>query len=111
MGIEYMIDGWWWDIFENLVYYGDPDMKVYSPVNAWEEPEHLSKGAVIDGHSPYGSSDHPNKMGNGLIWDFVILFIVIGVIAAGIYVYVKHKKGQKIPFLDRFIKSRGQESS
>lgn len=109
VGIQYLVDGWWWDIFENLVYYGDPDMKVYSPVNAWEEPEHLAKGSVINGHSPFGSDDHPNAMGNGSIWDIVSVLVLAGLISAGIYIFVKYRKGQRIPVIDRFIKPKRQE--
>ncbi len=108
VGIEYLIDGWWWDIFENLVYYGDPDLRIFSPQNPWEEPEHLQKGAVIDGHSPYGARDHPNAIGNGLIWDVVALLVVIGIISAGAYVAMKYKKGENVPLIDRFINRKQQ---
>ncbi len=103
VGIEYLIDGWWWDIFENLVYYGDPDLTVFSPVHRWEEPDHLEKGAVIDGHSPYGAGDHPRAVGNGLIWDIAALLALSGLVAAGVYVAIRYRRGQPIPLLNRIV--------
>ncbi|MGA1872528.1 MAG: hypothetical protein ACMUHY_02555 [Thermoplasmatota archaeon] len=107
VGIQYLVDGWWWDIFENLVYYGDPDLKVYSPKNDWPEPTSLQKGAVIGGHSPFGADDHPNATNTGLLWDIVAFLAVAGLIGAGAYVYYKQRKGQEIPFISRLTgKSR-----
>jgi len=39
VGISYLSDGWWWDIYENVVYYGDPGLRVYSPAHPWKMPE------------------------------------------------------------------------
>jgi hypothetical protein len=44
VGIAYLADGWWWDIFENIVYYGDPGLRVYSPAYAWPKPEPTLSG-------------------------------------------------------------------
>ncbi|MFO8051391.1 MAG: hypothetical protein R6V01_06805, partial [Thermoplasmatota archaeon] len=106
VGIEYLVDGWWWDIFENLVYYGDPDLKVFSPKNSWGEPASLQEGSVIDGHSPFGARDHPNSVGKGLIYDILLLGAIIGLIGAGAYVYYRHKKGLPVPGVDRVLKKR-----
>jgi hypothetical protein len=62
VGIQYLTGQWWWDIFENVVYYGDPDLRVWSPLHSWEEPEPLPAGAVIDGHSPFGATGHPHAI-------------------------------------------------
>ena len=106
VGIQYLVDGWWWDIFENLVYYGDPDLKIFSPEHSWAEPSHLEKGAVIDGHSPFGANDHPNSIGSGLVWDIVALLAIIGLISAGAYVAFKYRKGESIPFIDKIMKRK-----
>ncbi len=106
VGIEYMIDGWWWDIFENLVYYGDPDLHVYSPQNSWSQPEHLEKGAVIDGHSPYGAGSHPNAIGSGLLWDIAALLTIIGLLSVGAYVAFKYRRGETIPLLNKFLNKK-----
>jgi hypothetical protein len=42
VGISYLDGGWWWDIFENVVYYGDPELRVYSPLYTWEFVEPVS---------------------------------------------------------------------
>jgi hypothetical protein len=39
VGISYLSDGWWWDIMENVVYYGDPGLRVYAPTHSWEKPQ------------------------------------------------------------------------
>jgi hypothetical protein len=106
VGIEYLVDGWWWDIFENLVYYGDPDLKVFSPKHAWSEPDHLEKGAVIDGHSPYGAGNHPNAIGSGLIWDIAALLVIVGLISVGAYIAFRYRRGEPIPFLDKLLKKK-----
>ncbi len=97
VGIEYLIDGWWWDIFENLVYYGDPDIKVFSPKNAWEEPAYLNKGTVVSGHAPFGSSDHPRSMGTGLFLDITVFLVMVSLIGAAVFLFYRSKKGYDDP--------------
>jgi hypothetical protein len=110
VGIEYLVDGWWWDIFENLVYYGDPDIHVYKP-NAWKEPESLSSGTVLGGHAPFGPKDHPHATDSGLIWDIALFILVIGAIGAGAYVFYARKKGIEIPLLKRIpLASRAKKA-
>ncbi|MGA1819472.1 MAG: hypothetical protein ACMUHU_00535 [Thermoplasmatota archaeon] len=103
VGIQYLVDGWWWDIFENLVYYGDPDLKVYSPKNDWPEPASLEKGTVIGGHAPFGAKDHPHATNTGLFWDILVFLAVAGIIGAGAYVFYKQRKGQEIPILNKVM--------
>ncbi|MCD6382959.1 MAG: cell wall-binding repeat-containing protein, partial [Thermoplasmata archaeon] len=92
VGILYLVDAWWWDIFENLVFYGDPDLKVYSPRNAWSEPESLNKAVVIGGHTPFGAKEHPDKVRGSLLLD--ALFITgVGIltIEVGRRIYLKKR--------------------
>jgi hypothetical protein len=103
VGIEYLVDGWWWDIFENLVYYGDPDLKVYSPKNDWPEPTSLEKGTIIDGHAPFGADDHPHATNAGLLFDILAFLAFAGLIGAGIYVYMKYRKGEEIPIIKKVL--------
>jgi hypothetical protein len=58
MGILYMTNGWWWDTSENIEYFGDPDLRVYSPYNGWDKPSVLSSDLIIDGHSLLMAKDH-----------------------------------------------------
>ncbi len=103
VGIQYLTDGWWWDIFENLVYYGDPDLKIYSPKNDWAEPVSLEKGSVIGGHSPFGAKDHPNATNQGLLIDIIAFLAFAGFIGAGAYVFYRYRKGQDIPVLTKMM--------
>jgi len=97
VGIEYLVDGWWWDIFENLVYYGDPDITMFSPKHAWDEPSSLQKGAVVGGHAPFGATDHPRSTDSGLLWDMALALMVLGVVGAGAYVFMAGKSGSNLP--------------
>jgi hypothetical protein len=101
VGIEYLIDGWWWDIFENLVYFGDPDLHVFTPKYAWDQPVSLSPGAVVGGHAPFGPKDHPHATDSGLIWDLALFALIIGAIGAGAYVFNARRKGIDIPLLKK----------
>ena len=63
VGIECLTGQWWWDIFENVVFFGDPDLRVFSPEYSWEEPEVISiQGLSLGGHTPEGASKHPNEI-------------------------------------------------
>jgi len=87
VGVQYLTEGWWWDIFENLEYYGDPDIRVFIPTEpySWAEPEPLKyeKSAVVNGHSPFGATNHPNAVGDmdgveiGFYTSIVLILAVI----------------------------------
>ncbi len=89
VGVQYLTDGWWWDIFENLVYFGDPDIRVYTPKDAWEEPAPLEyrKSAIIQGHAPFSTNEHPNKIEDlsgaeyGFYASLAIIIIVVAVVS------------------------------
>jgi hypothetical protein len=90
VGVQYLTEGWWWDIFENLVYFGDPDLRVFIPNEPWEEPAPLitdEKTATINGHAPFGATEHPNAIEDmtgaemGFYSSLVIIMIIIGIVA------------------------------
>jgi hypothetical protein len=91
VGIQYLTDQWWWDIFENVVYYGDPDLRVYSPKFAWEEPEPLAKGSVIDGHSPFGSSGHPHAIESTFLLEMLLLGGILAAVGVVVVLFIKKK--------------------
>lgn len=96
VGIEYLVDGWWWDIYENLVYFGDPDLVVYSPKSAWEKPLHLKAGTSIDGHNVYGANDHPNAIGDRTIFEVGLIgILVVGVVGAGVFL-IRRQRMKKL---------------
>jgi hypothetical protein len=45
IGIGYLTEGWWWDTYENIVYYGDPNLRVYSGAFPWPRPEVVERRA------------------------------------------------------------------
>ncbi|UCE36861.1 MAG: hypothetical protein JSW00_15345 [Thermoplasmata archaeon] len=93
VGIQYLTGQWWWDIYENVVYYGDPDLTVWSPKYAWEEPPPLPAGSVIDGHSPFGARGHPHAIQSMLLWEILLFSSIFIAIAAGfVYFWKKRKK-------------------
>ena len=49
VGIEYLMDRWWWDIFENVVFFGDPNLKPFVPNLKWDRPEGLPAGTTVNG--------------------------------------------------------------
>ena len=50
VGIEYLTGKWWWDICENVCYFGDPELRIWSPSYGWEMPEMVDAGEIINGH-------------------------------------------------------------
>jgi hypothetical protein len=95
VGIEYLTGQWWWDIFENVVYYGDPDLRVYSPKYSWEEPEPLPAGTTIDGHSPFGAKGHPHAIQSTFLLE-VLLFAGIFVAIAAPTVFFWRRKRARV---------------
>jgi hypothetical protein len=91
VGIQYLTDQWWWDIYENVVYYGDPDLRVYSPKHSWEEPEPLLAGTTIDGHSPFGATGHPHAIGSTLLLEILLFGGIFAAIALVAVLYLKKK--------------------
>ena len=84
VGIGYLTGQWWWDIYENIVYYGDPALRVYSPAFSWPEPETISvAGLSLGGHTPGGARDHPNAI--SLNYGFLVAGVA-GILMAGVAV-------------------------
>jgi hypothetical protein len=71
VGIQYLVDQWWWDLNENVVFYGDPDLRVWTPSteydyeaqNYWEKDEtrpiKYDAELSINGHMPFGATSYP----------------------------------------------------
>jgi hypothetical protein len=92
VGIQYLVDQWWWDLNENVCFYGDPDLRVWTPKTDWdhehknhwekEETRPLSYDAKInlDGHTPYGAVKYPHEKEPQLFFLPTWLIIVIALI-------------------------------
>jgi len=87
MGVEYLTEQWWWDMWENIEYFGDPDLKIYSPYDSWEKPNLLSCDMIVGGHF-LGMPNHDNDKNS--IPGFETIYIV-GVIAIMVFFYRKRK--------------------
>ena len=90
VGILYGTDPpqWWWDSEQNLVYFGDPDLRPlvpgtnYSDANYWApddvEPLRYDTETSIDGHMPFGATDYPNEREpKTLIQEYMLVIVVI----------------------------------
>jgi len=118
VGILYLggggVDGekpqWWWDDAENVVYFGDPMLRMYVPetkysdANYWTEDEvfplSFDKETCIEGHCPFEVTIYPNAYEEEgwfnqfmqILTLLVILLIVILIIGK---IFLKKKKGGK----------------
>ena len=93
VGILYLTNQWWWDIFENVVYFGDPDLHVYSPKYSWNEPAFF-EGQSVSGHSIAGASDHPNEI-HAKLSNAALPIIGIVAVGAAVVVYFKYYRRGK----------------
>ena len=91
VGIQYLTNSWWWDIFENVVYYGDPDLRVFTPKFSWDKPDTLEFGLTINGHAPFGANSYPHEIESASWKEIAIIGSIIGgsVIAVGIIIWKK----------------------
>jgi len=108
VGVEYLVDQWWWDLNENVVYYGDPDLRVwvpsteYSDANHWEREDVQplkwdgSEDLYVDGHMLYGASVYPHaKKPIEMPVLIVIAIIIIALIVVVGIGYSMRKSGRK----------------
>jgi len=89
VGIQYLVQQWWWDIFENVVFFGDPSLNVYMPARSWDKPTPSPFGAEIGGHTPDGAPNHPGKVKSTAMLEFAIYGIAGLVVAVivGLTIY------------------------
>jgi hypothetical protein len=93
VGIEYLVNQWWWDLNENVLFYGDPDLRVFTPSteydiqgnNNWDIQDiktlAYEKETSINSHTPFGSTTHPNiKQPKTLLGKYLWLFGILGLI-------------------------------
>ena len=71
VGPKYVTEEWWWDHWENIVYFGDPDLRVYTPNAPFDRPVPITSSVVIEGHAVMGATEHPAAMGGSTGWALV----------------------------------------
>jgi hypothetical protein len=86
-GPEYTIGKFWWDRYQNVELFGDPDLRVfvpgteYSNLNYWEYDDVRSlrydKELNINGHMPFGASDRPNKKISDFWQQYLWIIIIV----------------------------------
>ncbi len=94
VGILYLgggIEGgpqWWWDTAESVIYYGDPDLRLFTPSteyssnNYWEKADTESlrydEECSIDGHMPFGATSYPHERQQLPFWqEYIVLTIAL----------------------------------
>jgi len=107
VGILYISDPpqWWWDIGENVCYFGDPDLRVYVPgtdysnANNWEQkdtmPLRYDAEVSVDGHMPFGATSYPNEREPMTFWQqyiWIIIALIVIVILVIVAFSLKKKK-------------------
>lgn len=88
-GIGYLTKQWWWDIKENICYFGDPSLHIYTPEYGWEKPDAIEKNDIIGGHALIEATSYPHEIKHGNYTIYVIATLV-ALVAIGV-VYVKKK--------------------
>jgi len=102
VGPEYVVGQWWWDKWENVELFGDPQLRVfvpskeYSDENSWDEPELLSYDDElnINGHMPFGATDYPHqrKAKNFVERNIIQIGFILLLIIVVFTTYFKYKK-------------------
>jgi hypothetical protein len=69
-GPELLVGQWWWDTWENVCFFGDPNLRIfvpgtdYSNENHWQqedtEPLRYDAELTVDGHMPFGATAYPH---------------------------------------------------
>lgn len=109
VGVLYITDPpqWWWDILNNVCFFGDPDLRVYVPDtkfsedNFWEkketEPLYYDEDFSVEGHMIFDVTEYPHEKMNIISWQqYVLIFIAIVIIVIGIgFVVLSSKKKKK----------------
>ena len=101
VGVEYLVNQWWWDLYENVVYFGDPDLRVWTPknkysdANHWEredvQPLRYKKDLSVDGHYLFGATSYPHAIKRLPISEIIVGVLVIVLIAL-VAIWLSRKK-------------------
>ncbi len=103
-GPQLLVGQWWWDIWENVCLFGDPNLHVYVPdtefsdENNWEKPELLSYDETINlnGHMPFGATNYPHKKEIETKTPYIliigIIVIILLIIVVGLSLSPRKKK-------------------
>jgi len=95
---------WWWDTAENVVYFGDPDLRIYVPnteysdANNWDKPKSLgyNQDFSAGGHMPFGTTAYPHVETSGSLFEqylwILIAIIVVLMLSIAVTVFKKTQR-------------------
>jgi len=106
VGIQYLVQQWWWDIFENVVFYGDPALNVWMPIHQWDKPLTMPYGAMIGSHTPHGAPNHPDNVKSTAMTEYAIYAMITAGVAA-IVAYTVYKIKTRTPRPKKAKKGKG----
>jgi hypothetical protein len=104
VGILYITEPpqWWWDLMENVCYYGDPDLRVFVPgtthseANYWERKDvkALPYDVSLDfeGHTPFGATKYPNEKQPLSFLEQYYLYIIAVIILIAAIIVIRRKR-------------------
>jgi hypothetical protein len=99
----------WWDNSQNIVCYGDPNLKLfvpnteYSDSNYWTENDVVSltynKNYNVNGHTPFGATEYPHAKSPKSFFEkylsiMLLIIIVILIIISFIVYFLRKRRGK-----------------
>jgi len=106
-GPELLVGQWWWDTWENVCFFGDPNLRIfvpgteYSNENHWQqedtEPLRYDAELTVDGHMPFGATAYPHAKEpvTFLQQYFVIIVALVSIVILLIAAIVIGRKKKK----------------
>jgi len=86
VGSEYVTQDFWWDHWENVVFFGEPDMRVYTPFRPIPRPDVLAEDATYGGHAVMVASGHPAAVSGEFAWT-ALAGAGVALLAVEVYVH------------------------
>jgi hypothetical protein len=68
VGSKYVTQEFWWDIWENIILFGDPDIRAYTPFRPVPRVAALSEDPTLEGHSVMSAGGHPEAVAGSGGW-------------------------------------------
>ena len=101
---ELLVDHWWWDTWENVCFFGDPDLRVYVPSTEYSDNNHWTCEEIqaltydsdldINGHMPFGATSYPNQIKEKPIIPMWLIIIMLAILFLTISILLI-KRGKK----------------
>ena len=112
-GPEYVVGQFWWDRYQNVELFGDPDLRVFVPARDYSDTNHWEREDVqplrwdgssdlyVDGHMLFGATSYPHARQPPAITLIILaitiisILIVVGVTVVSIRGKKRKKEGKK----------------